>query len=86
MALGIPTVCSPVGVNSEIIEDGTNGFIANRKSEWIEKLTTLIQSYELRQRIGKKGRLTVEKQYSAEVQAPRVLEVFESAIREPKQN
>jgi len=28
MALGIPTMCSPVGVNSEIIQDGMNGCIA----------------------------------------------------------
>lgn len=81
MALGIPTICSPVGVNSTIIQDGENGFLADRKDEWIAKLKELIHSAELRRRLGDAGRLTVEKGYSARSQAPRVLEVFESVVR-----
>jgi glycosyltransferase involved in cell wall biosynthesis len=83
MALGIPTICSPVGVNSTIITDGENGFIADSKEEWIAKLKSLLHSTELRERIGSAGRKTVEGEYSAAVQAPRVLEVFESAVKAP---
>jgi glycosyltransferase involved in cell wall biosynthesis len=36
MALGIPTVCSPVGVNKDIIQDGEHGVIADSDEEWIE--------------------------------------------------
>ena len=79
MALGIPTICSPVGVNSTIINDGENGFLADGKDEWIAKLKRLIHSAELRRKIGLAGRETVEKEYSAKVVAPRVLEVFRSA-------
>ena len=84
MALGIPTICSPVGVNSTIIQDGENGFIAGTKAEWIAKLKSLLHSAELRQRIGSAGRKTVEGEYSAAVQAPRVLEVFESVVKTPQ--
>jgi glycosyltransferase involved in cell wall biosynthesis len=80
MALGIPTICSPVGVNSTIIADGENGFIADTKEEWIAKLKALLHSPELRRRIGSTGRRTVEKEYSAIAQAPRVFEVFESVV------
>lgn len=80
MALGIPTICSPVGVNSTIIQDGENGFIADGKDEWIEKLKMLLHSFELRKKLGDAGRETVEKDYSAESQAPRVLEIFRSAL------
>lgn len=76
MALGIPTVCSPVGVNSTIIQDGENGFLANSKEEWIEKLKTLLHSAEIRNKLGLTGRKTVEEKYSAKVQAPRVYEIF----------
>jgi len=78
MALGIPTICSPVGVNSDIIQDGVNGFLASTEDEWIEKLTTLLHSAELRRRLGLAGRLTVEAKYSARSQVPRVVEVFKS--------
>ena len=78
MALGIPTICSPVGVNSTIITDGVNGFIADSKDEWIAKLKLLMHSPDLRRKIGSAGRRTVEDDYSAITQAPRVLKVFES--------
>lgn len=87
MALGIPTICSPVGVNSSIIQDGVNGYLADDKLEWIEKLKLLIDSPELRKKIGSAGRKTVEEHYSAISQAPRVLEVFKAAIdTKKKQN
>jgi glycosyltransferase involved in cell wall biosynthesis len=78
MALGIPTICSPVGVNIDIIRDGENGFIAATEDEWIEKLKALLRSAELRRRLGQAGRTTVEAEYSARVQAPRVYQILES--------
>jgi glycosyltransferase involved in cell wall biosynthesis len=81
MGLAIPTVCSPVGVNSEIVCDGENGFLAADESEWVEKLSLLLRSPELRERLGRAGRATVEERYSAERQAPRVFQVFESVVR-----
>lgn len=81
MALGIPTICSPVGVNTEIIEDGENGFIAGTEDEWVEKLAQMLRSPELRKRLGMAGRATVERKYSMEVQAPRVYEILESVVR-----
>ena len=81
MALGVPTVCSPVGVNTDIIQDGENGMIAGTEDEWVEKLSQLLRSTELRRRLGLAGRLTVESKYSAIAQAPRVHEVLESIAR-----
>lgn len=86
MALGIPTVCSPVEVNSVIIQDGENGFLADSKDEWINKLKQLIDSYELRQKIGSKGRETVERSYSARSQAPRVYKLFKDTIEKNGNN
>jgi glycosyltransferase involved in cell wall biosynthesis len=82
MALGIPTVCSPVGVNTDIIQDGQNGFIAGTEDEWVDKLSRLLRSRELRQRLGHAGRVTVEQKYSAITQAPRVYEIFKSVLRD----
>jgi glycosyltransferase involved in cell wall biosynthesis len=82
MALGIPTVCSPVGVNAEIIQDGENGFLAASEDEWVEKLGRLVHSAELRKQLGRAGRRTVETKYSGNVQAPRVFEVLRSVVRD----
>jgi glycosyltransferase involved in cell wall biosynthesis len=81
MALGVPTICSPVGVNTEIIEDGENGLLAATDDEWVEKLSGLLRSAELRARLGRAGRETVEARYSAAVQAPRVYDIFASVVR-----
>ena len=80
MALGIPSVCSPVGVNCEIIQDGENGFLAATPEEWVDKLELLIRSVETRRKLGSAGRATVETDYSARVQAPRVQRIFEDVL------
>ena len=79
MALGISTVCSPVGFNAALIQDGENGCLASSEEEWVEKMRTLLRSPELREKLGEAGRHTVEHQYTATVQAPRVLQIFRAA-------
>jgi len=79
MALNIPAVCSPVGVNSEIIEDGLNGFLASTEEEWINKLNLLIENPDLRRKLGQSGRKTVEEEYSLSVNAPKLKQIIEKA-------
>lgn len=78
MALEFPTIMSPVGVNSEIIQDGQNGFLASSTEEWVEKLSLLIEDASLRKRIGMAGRKTVERDFSVEANKEKWLEVFRS--------
>ena len=85
MALGKATICSPVGVNSEIISEGVNGMLADDKSVWVEKLSTLLSDSSLRKRLGSEARKTVVKRYSAEVHAPRVFEIFKRVIENKRQ-
>ena len=81
MAVGIPTVCSPVGVNTDIIQDNENGLLAASEDEWIRKLSILLESPERREQLGRAGRRTVEQKYSAVSQAPRVHEIFKSVAQ-----
>ena len=80
MALGIPVVCSPIGVNTVIVQDGENGFIAATEEEWIQKLRQLLQSAQLRNSFGQTARAGVEQTYSARAQAPRVYEIFRGLV------
>lgn len=76
MGLSKPTVMSPVGVNTEIIEHGANGFLASSKNEWVECLSQLIELEELRKQLGEAGRKTVEEKYSVKANQERYLELF----------
>ena len=77
MALGIPTIMSPVGVNSDIIHDGVNGFLAGTEKEWVEKVSLLVEDENLRKQIGEAGRATVKKDYSVEANKGKWLAVFQ---------
>lgn len=80
MAMEIPAVMSPVGVNTEIIDDGVNGFIAMDLNSWVEKLSLLIDSYPLRCELGKNGRKTIEERYSFDSQKNRYLKLFNDIL------
>lgn len=77
LSVGVPVVCSPVGVNKEIIKDGINGFLANSDEEWVEKLSRLIKDEKLRHRFRENGRRIVEEQYSINANAPKLKSVLE---------
>ena len=77
MALGIPTIMSPVGVNTEIITDGVNGFLADDDEEWVEKIGRLINSVELRNKLGDAGCKTVEEKYSIRANRDLYLKLFD---------
>jgi len=81
MSMGIPAVCSPVGMNKEIIRDGENGFLASSPEEWYEKIQILIKNSELRNKMGLQGRKTVEKGYSLKLWAPVFIEVLEKTVK-----
>jgi len=80
MALEIPTVMSPVGVNSDIIQDGQNGFLASSHDQWVEKISMLVESSELREKLGSAGRQTVTDHYSVEANKQKWLSVFQNVI------
>jgi len=81
MALGIPTVVSPVGANRDVVRHDSNGLHATDSRSWVEALERLIREPATRARLGRAGRLTIEQDYSAEVQAPRVGALLRAAAR-----
>ena len=79
MALGVPAVVSPVGVNAQIVRDGENGLVAADEAGWERALGRLLDDASLRARLGAAGRATVEAEYSAAVVAPRVARILRQA-------
>jgi len=76
MSLSKPAVMSPVGVNPEIVEHGVSGFLPANEDEWVECLSTLIDSPELRTQMGEAARNTIEQHYSVHAVKDRLLQVI----------
>lgn len=76
MSMKIPTVVSPVGVNTKIVEPSINGFYASSQEDWINALERLINDSALRQRLGENGRKKVIESYSVDSNASTFLSLF----------
>jgi glycosyltransferase involved in cell wall biosynthesis len=77
MSLAIPTVCSDVGMNREVINQGENGFLVSSEEEWLKALNALADDRNLRQRLGHAARETVLEKYSMK----RCADLFGEVIR-----
>lgn len=63
LAVGIPSVCSPVGMNREVVTDGDNGYFACN-GNWGDPLISLLDSAEIRVRMGQRARETAETRFA----------------------
>ena len=66
MAAGLPVIANPVGVHSEMISQGKNGFLVNSTDDWIEAANNLKNDQSMREELGINGRRYVEQLYSVE--------------------
>lgn len=80
MALGIPTLMSPVGVNNDIIQHGVDGYLPRSEAEWVEQISRLVEDAELRSAVGAAGRKTVVERYSLSAWKHRYTDIFNELI------
>jgi glycosyltransferase involved in cell wall biosynthesis len=85
MSLGIPAVCSPVGVNSTIITHGQNGFLANSSDEWFQCLSKLVDESSLRNHIGTAARTRIETAYALAVVGSQFVAAIQPAFARQSQ-
>ena len=82
MATSIPTIMSPVGVNTEIINDQENGLLAETESEWLTAIQSLMSSAELRVKYGEAGRETIIDKYSVKANQEKYLSMIKAVLNE----
>lgn len=81
MSVGIACIGSPVGVNTEIIDESVNGYLANSSAEWARCLENLISNKKLRESFGKNGREKVVRVYSVSAIAPKLIEQIRATAK-----
>jgi len=81
--VGLPVVCTPVGINKDLVEDGINGYWAMTPEEWEKKLSLLIENPELREQMGREGRRRVLENYTYQACAPRLFSILTRAMEKP---
>jgi glycosyltransferase involved in cell wall biosynthesis len=81
MALGLPGVASPVGVNRQVVRPGVDGFLPATDDEWTEALVRLVEDARLRQELGEAARERVVTAYSRHALFPRYLGLLERLAR-----
>lgn len=80
MALEKPVVASPVGVNTTIVDNHQNGYLATTEAEWVDRLSALVDDAHLRQLLGSRGRQKVVRQYSVAGQRDKYVGHFLSLV------
>jgi glycosyltransferase involved in cell wall biosynthesis len=80
MAAGLPTVASPVGVNTDITVEGETGYFASTPAEWEDRIERLLGDGSLRARLGLSGRRRVEENYALPIISRRVVELYGELI------
>ncbi len=80
MAAGVVPVCTAIGYNLELIDHENTGFLVEKPEEWLGTLRKLVDSPDLRKRVGQAARQTVVERFSIEGQAATLKAVLDSAI------
>lgn len=76
MALGIPALVSPVGVNTSIVDHGINGYICSSPEEWENTLAHLMTNRAHLKEISAATRQKIEKYYSVKSNSENFLNLF----------
>lgn len=76
MAVGIPVVVSPVGMNVEVLGHGDCGFAAVTKDDWVDAICQLVKDQSLASVMGKTGRSITESVYAKNYIGPKLARVL----------
>jgi glycosyltransferase involved in cell wall biosynthesis len=81
LAVGVPGIAAPVGVNAEILDNNQNGMAAQTTEEWLTALRSLCKNQEIRRQMGHRGRKTVAQKYSIQANYPVLRDALQRLVR-----
>lgn len=80
MALGAPTVASPVGMAADVVQEGKNGFLASTPDEWYSSLESLIADQNMWHRMSAYARKSVEQNFTVQMWGDRFCRVLNDVL------
>jgi glycosyltransferase involved in cell wall biosynthesis len=80
MAVGLPVIASPVGMNRDVLGHGKVGFGPESANEWYDALKMLYNNRPLQQQMGNAGRKVVEETYNADRISEQLAGLFRQLI------
>ena len=79
MAVGVPVVVSPIGMNREVLEKGEFGFGAKNEDDWYDALELLYYNQSLRSKMGLHGRSIVLSEFNTKIITKKLINIFTGA-------
>jgi glycosyltransferase involved in cell wall biosynthesis len=76
MALGIPAIVSPVGVNTKIVDHNANGWICDTEVEWEQTLRQILEKQIELSTFSEAARTKIKKYYSVKSNTSNFLHLF----------
>lgn len=82
-AMSTPVILSDILPHRDIVKDGVDGFLVagNDIDKWAEKIIYLLSNKDICRKMGKMGRIKVEKEFSDQIVLNRMESLYSSLIR-----
>ena len=77
MSLGVPAIVSPVGVNTDIVEHGMNGYVCDTVEEWEASLRSVLSDKDKVITVAKNSRKKIEDYYSVKSNKDNFIQLFD---------
>lgn len=81
MAVGLPVVVSPIGMNRDLLAEGVIGFSASSCADWFQAFDWLYNNKNEGKKMGLNGRKVVVRKYSQEVVSRKLEAIFRSVAK-----
>ena len=80
MAVGVRVVCTRIGFNEELIRDRATGYLVDSIEDWVQVLSTLIESPELRRKVGCAARKEVARRFALDTLGPEFANILSGLV------
>ena len=80
MAAGLPVIATPTSVQSQMVQAGKNGFLADTEQDWLDAIRRLASDAGLREKMGLTGQAICIQHYSIETGCRKLLRRLNALI------